>query len=931
MQGLEPNTEYGVAVFEVDGSNGNQRYLVTEYINQLVKTASAPTVSTSSLLFNSLGSTSVNLSWTNGNGEGRMVVLRSSQPSTFTPTVLSTHGTSSSNFASTTNNLPNSHKHMYRGAATTVTLTNLLPATTYHLAFFEYNGLGQPVYTSIPLTGLFTTLPTSGLAIGGFDAITFCPSQQVDVPYVHTGLLNAGNVLSVELSDITGSFAAPTILGTQSTTNTSGFITSTLPASLPEGMGYRLRVRATNPASLSADNGANLQITTSVQPTFTVVGGQVSSCGAPIQLTTSQLNYNLQWFRNGQPIVGATTSSHFATQTGSYQVRIAGASGGCQLLSTATAITITQEPAFNFLFAASYCVIDVINLAPLSQPTGGTLSGPGIVSGVFNAATAGIGQHLITYTYVDAVSLCSFSKITQIMVTALPSAPTTTAGSGCQLTGISLVASGATVNESYEWYTVASGGTPIAGATLATFTTPPLTANTSFYVSIVSAAGCVGPRAEVIATVTTVTAPTATGASSCPGIFTLTASDGTNGQYKWYTAASGGTAIAGEVNSSFTTPSISATTTYYVSINDGTCESIRTSVVATISSTLSAPTTTGSSSCGTGVVTLNASGGTNGQYRWYTVATGGTAITGEVNSSFTTPSISSTTIYYVSINDGTCESLRSPVVATINTVPAKPIVTTSGSTTLCSGQSVTLTAPVGFTYSWSTGATSQQITVSTAGSFSVQITNSGCTSVSSDPIVVSNGVCNQPPVIAAATAQTEVEGFVTLTLTGLLSDPDNNLDLSTLRIIQQPSSGAPASINSNNDLIINYQGLSFAGIDELTIEVCDLSGECVQRIITIDVVGDIITYNAISPNDDNKNPAFILKYIEAIEETKNNKVSIFNRWGDLVWEGINYNNTSVVFTGTNKNGNELPSGTYFYKIEFASGRKTDSGYLSLKR
>jgi gliding motility-associated-like protein len=744
VAGLEPNTQYGVAVFELDGSNGNQRYLITEYINQLVSTAKAPTISTSSLLLNSLGSTSVNLSWTNGNGEGRMVVARPAQPVTFLPTVLSTHPTANANVALTTNNLPLGHEHVYRSSGTNVTITNLLPGTTYHLAFFEFNGGTQPVYSYLPLTGFFTTLPASGLAIGGFDAITFCPAQQVDVPYVFTGLLNAGNVLSVELSDITGSFASPTILGTQSTTNATGFITSTLPVSLPEGIGYRLRVRATNPASLSADNGANLQITTSVQPTFTVVGGATSSCGTPIQLTTSQPNYNLQWFRNGVPIAGATTSSHFATQTGDYQVRISGASGGCQLLSPTTTLTITQEPAFNFLFDPAYCVTDVIDLIPLTQPTGGTFSGPGLSGGAFNATTAGIGQHLITYTYVDAVSLCSFSTTTQILVTALPAAPTTLAGSGCQLTGIALVAMGADVTESYQWYTVATGGTPIAGATLATFTTPSLTATTSYYVSIVSATGCEGPRTEAIATVATVTKPTITPSGS-------------------------------------------------------------------------------TSFCGAGSVILNAPTGFT-SYAWSTGAT--------------TSSITVTTAanYTVVVRDaGGCESESSdPISVTINQPPQTPQITVSGNLAICPGQPITLGAPAGFTYLWSTGATTQQLSVTVADSYSVTVTDAnGCTATS-QPVTTTLGAC------------------------------------------------------------------------------------------------DLIIYNAISPNGDVKNESWIIENISN-PDTQNNSVTIYNRWGSKVWSGNNYDNDQVKFTGQTENGNELPSGTYFYKIFLEDTGKTLTGYLVLKR
>lgn len=63
----------------------------------------------------------------------------------------------------------------------------------------------------------------------------------------------------------------------------------------------------------------------------------------------------------------------------------------------------------------------------------------------------------------------------------------------------------------------------------------------------------------------------------------------------------------------------------------------------------------------------------------------------------------------------------------------------------------------------------------------------------------------------------------------------------------------------------------------------------------------------------------------------NNHVTIFNRWGDAVFEVSNYNNTDRAFKGLGKNGQKLPSGTYYYKIEFTGGRKMQIGYLSLKR
>ncbi len=55
------------------------------------------------------------------------------------------------------------------------------------------------------------------------------------------------------------------------------------------------------------------------------------------------------------------------------------------------------------------------------------------------------------------------------------------------------------------------------------------------------------------------------------------------------------------------------------------------------------------------------------------------------------------------------------------------------------------------------------------------------------------------------------------------------------------------------------------------------------------------------------------------------------RWGDIVFEVDNYDNDQNVFAGIGKNGDQLPSGVYFYKIDFKGQRESISGYLNLKR
>lgn len=85
----------------------------------------------------------------------------------------------------------------------------------------------------------------------------------------------------------------------------------------------------------------------------------------------------------------------------------------------------------------------------------------------------------------------------------------------------------------------------------------------------------------------------------------------------------------------------------------------------TVNSVPTSPTTTGASGCSGESITLTASGSSDGNYRWYDVAIGGSPLSGEVNGSFATPALSISTDYYVSISDGTCESTLITVSATI--------------------------------------------------------------------------------------------------------------------------------------------------------------------------------------------------------------------------------------------------------------------------
>lgn len=128
-----------------------------------------------------------------------------------------------------------------------------------------------------------------------------------------------------------------------------------------------------------------------------------------------------------------------------------------------------------------------------------------------------------------------------------------------------------------------------------------------------------------------------------------------------------------------------------------------------------------------------------------------------------------------------------------------------------------------------------------------------------------------------------------------------------------------------------------------------ISGNCPILIeITITVDDDclvipacsILVHNAITPNDDGTNDVFYIENIENVFCFPTNTVEIYNRWGALVYETTQYNNSDRSFKGfsegkvTVNKEDQLPTGTYFYILQYTNSAgdliKKD-GYLYLSR
>ncbi|MFV0566301.1 MAG: gliding motility-associated C-terminal domain-containing protein [Flavobacteriaceae bacterium] len=173
-------------------------------------------------------------------------------------------------------------------------------------------------------------------------------------------------------------------------------------------------------------------------------------------------------------------------------------------------------------------------------------------------------------------------------------------------------------------------------------------------------------------------------------------------------------------------------------------------------------------------------------------------------------------------------------------------------------------------------------------------------------------------------------------------DGNNNVIL-TLSWHTNTTPSDITSLNEGEEIhIVRWDANSGKWIDEGGI--MNTSSKTVSTPIQIGAYGvftlakvyvstDVIVYNAITPDSNGKNDYLI---IEGLENYPNNTLSVFNRWGRIVYKTQSYNTANNIFNGyANVNtvlNNELASGTYFYVLEYknaAGNSEKKTGFLYL--
>lgn len=186
------------------------------------------------------------------------------------------------------------------------------------------------------------------LRLGQLNTLTYCSGQSIALPYTLAGGANISTeTVRAELSDAAGNFASVTVL----TTGTGGLLTTELPANLPTGSAYRIRLMPTN-AAIPGDQTPALTIRQS--PTGVLAGPSVTNEGQTVSLTLV-LTGNGPWqvdyqgtgiYQYNESLTVTASPALLPILADTYQtIQLLRIENGCPATSTGAAVTLNPACA----------------------------------------------------------------------------------------------------------------------------------------------------------------------------------------------------------------------------------------------------------------------------------------------------------------------------------------------------------------------------------------------------------------------------------------------------------------------------------------------------------------------------------------------------------------------------------------------------------
>ncbi|MBP6459467.1 MAG: gliding motility-associated C-terminal domain-containing protein [Crocinitomicaceae bacterium] len=458
-----------------------------------------------------------------------------------------------------------------------------------------------------------------------------------------------------------------------------------------------------------------------------------------------------------------------------------------------------------------------------------------------------------------------------------------------------LVLSGSNI----QWYLAPTGGIALSSNYSLT--------NNSIYYASQTISGCESiNRFPVTVNINNPLAPSGQGAQQF--CFSALISDlvVAGNAIQWYLTPNGGMPLA--INFS-----LSTNTTYYASQSINGCESINRFPVNVIITNPSIPSGQNTQEfCYSALISDLVVVGN--AIQWYLTPSGGTPLANNYN-------LNDTTIYYASQTINGCESINRFPVNVVITNPSAP----SGQNVqyFCNSATVADLVVFGNNIQWyltpvGGNSLSTGYSLSNDTTYYASQTINGCKSISRFPVEVK--------LIIPVVPDGEPIQFFCI---------ENNSTLKDIALsFNYELSFFDAPVNGNLlpliYLLVNEE-IVYAASFNSTYN-CESIGRFPIKIKIRN--SDLKYYNLITIDNNELNSKLSISGIEQFPE---NSIKIFNRYGNLIWEGVNYNNIDNPFKGISNVGGViskesfLPSGTYFFILSYPNECKNSEikGFIHL--
>ncbi|HLP12320.1 MAG TPA: nidogen-like domain-containing protein [Flavobacteriales bacterium] len=607
-------------------------------------------------------------------------------------------------------------------------------------------------------------------------------------------------------------------------------------------------------------------------PPEPVALGNMSLCMTPTTTLNSQdpwVTYN--WTLNGGFVSNADTA--FITAPGTVVLTVTD-TNGC---IGDSAYTIVSGPTLDVTGPSFICsAVGTINLLATPNVGGGTfLWNTGDTDSLQNCSVT--GMYVCTYTDLTG---CVASDSQFVDVATSPDIYISTTDSiGCSGETLTLTVAGIT------------GGGSILWSTGATTTSISVTSGTSYSVTVDNS-GCIDT--DNIPVIFSNPAVNITGPSSVcsPGTINLVATATLPGSYSWSNGDLDSIANAATTGSY----TVTFTDQYGCTATDMQAVTIITTPNITI-------TTSDSVVCVGDVITLTVSG-----------VTGGGAITwtpgGATTSSIT---VTSGTSASVSVNNSGCiDSDFIPLVFNAN-----PVVNITGLTSTCANVPISITANItsgSGSILWSTGDATASITPTSTGTYSVTVTDgNGCEGTDAQlitiyPVPVASFTFAPPSPYSPPSIPVDIDYSSTSTI-------------SSGSIVGYQWNINDTAAGNTSDITHTY---NHYGLNNVTLVVVSDHG-CVDSISQpYEVAPVLLIPNIFTPSS---SPGYNDMFeVQSLWYFSPATLKVFDRWGVLVFQSDNYQNT---WDGT-KDGNPVAEGVYYYELILNDGR-VFPGYVHVAR